>query len=281
MPFAVVMLEWLLFSAAWIAVCAVALSIESTIILQAAFPAGPILLFAGASAFCHYNLHYFVRERDEALSARDRWSQRHRYWFAPAVIISGLVSTVCLFYFSVSELIAVAVLAAVSLFYSLPLLPGGFRLKQLGVCKPFILAAVWTIVTVWLPAHQTDPWLLSLVLSRRFVFMLVLCLAFDIRDQQKDQLQSIRTIPIRFGAKLTYYLMDGLLVLFAILALLVEWQLGRLPILIALMLSAIVTKVVIRMTTRYTSELYYLGVIDGMMVMQALLVVVASLAVVL
>jgi 1,4-dihydroxy-2-naphthoate octaprenyltransferase len=277
MPFFGTMLDWLLYSAIWIASCTLALCVESTLILQTRWPSWHILLFAWSSTFCHYNLHYFTREKHVTLSGRDRWTQAHRSWFLPAILISGGVSLYCLFHFSWMELAAVVILAAISMFYSLPLLPRGFRLKQLGVLKPFILAAVWAIITVWLPAHQADPLLLTLVVARRFVFMLVLCLAFDLRDQHKDSLQGIRTIPVRWGAPFTYRLMDVQLILFVVFAVLVEWQLNRWLILLALLASALLTKIAIRATSQFTSERYYLGVIDGMMMVQALFVELASL----
>jgi len=278
MPLAGIILDWLLYSAVWIATCAVALSIESALILQTSFPSWHLLLFAWTSTFCHYNLHYFSREKHVALSGRDRWIGSHRPWFLPAILISGSISLFCLLHFSWMELAAVAVMTAISMLYSLPLLPHGFRLKQLGVFKPFILAAVWTIMTVWLPAHQADPLLLTLVIARRFVFMLILCLAFDLRDQHKDSVQGIRTIPVRWGASFTYRLIDMQLILFVVFAVLVEWQLHRWLMLLALLVSALLTKIAIRFTAQRTSERYYLGVIDGMMMVQALLVGLASLA---
>lgn len=267
-----ILAEWLIFSAAWIAACAVALCVESTLILQTPMPSWQVLLFVGTSTFCHYNLHYHYRDRYEALSRRDRWSRSHQSWFFPAIVASGLVSLLCLLRFTTLEMLAVAVMVVMSLLYSLPLLPRGFRLKQLGVLKPIILALVWTVMTVWLPSHQADPVLLSLVLGRRFVFMLILCLAFDVRDQGKDEIQGIRTVPVRWGVPFTYRLIDLLLLFFSVFALLVEWKLNRPLMLFALWASALLTKLAIRATTTRRSELYYLGILDGMMIVQALLV---------
>jgi len=57
----------------------------------------------------------------------------------------------------------------------------------------------------------------------------------------------------------------------------VEWQLHRWLMLVALLASALLTKLAVRATAQFTSERYYLGVIDGMMMVQALLVMLASL----
>lgn len=266
------LVEWLIFSAFWIASCALALCVESSLILQTPMPAWHILLFVWASTFCHYNLHYLFRNRHEAWSRRDRWSRSHHFWFLPAIVLGGSVAFICLLRFSALEFLAVTVMAVTSVLYSLPVLPRSFQLKQMGVLKPIILASVWTVMTVWFPAQQADPLLLSLVLCRRFVFMLVLCLAFDIRDQRKDEIQGIRTVPVRWGASFTYRVIDMLLIFFSIFALLVEWQLNRPLILLALWTSALLTKIAIQATKTQKSELYYLGILDGMMIVQSLLV---------
>jgi 1,4-dihydroxy-2-naphthoate octaprenyltransferase len=102
--------------------------------------------------------------------------------------------------------------------------------------------------------------------------MAALCLAFDIRDINKDRGQNVRTIPVRWGAPLTYRLIDLFLVLFVILAVLVEIDKGRLAVIIALLLSALVSKLAIMGSRRFRGDWYYLGVVDGMMLVQAGLV---------
>jgi len=267
--------QTLLFSAVWIALCATALAAESCLILQQPPPAPHILLFVFAATCCHYNLHYLFRTPDPSRSARDRWLARHRRWVRVLAVVAGLFAVALLARFTPEELLTVAVAAVVSAAYSLPLLPRGWRLRDLGLYKPFILALVWAIVTVWLPAHTSDAYLLTLVLLRRFVFMATLCLAFDVRDIEKDRAQDIRTLPVRRGIPYTHRLIDFLLLLFVVLAVLVEAELRRPVVALALTVSAACTAAVIRLTTRQTSEEYYLGVVDGMMLLQAGLVALA------
>jgi hypothetical protein len=103
------LMEWLIYSAVWIALCAMALCIESSLILQTPLPPWHIFLFVWSSTFCHYNLHYLSRERNESLSRRDGWSREHRSWFRPAILVGGIVSLVCLIRFTLAEFLAVAV----------------------------------------------------------------------------------------------------------------------------------------------------------------------------
>jgi 4-hydroxybenzoate polyprenyltransferase len=225
--------EIILFASLWIALCAYAFCLESCLILQTSWPSLVVQLFVFVATLCHYNIHYLFRTAD-ANSLRDRWTAQHRLWHAVNIVMAGAVAAGCLVWMSGTEIAIVAVAALVSLLYSLPLLPRGRRLKQFGVLKPFVLAAVWALITVWLPAHQAEPHLLFLVMLRRFVFMLVLCLAFDIRDIRKDREQNVMTIPVRCGERFTYRLIDLSLILFVILALLVEVDKGRLQVIVAL-----------------------------------------------
>jgi 4-hydroxybenzoate polyprenyltransferase len=265
----------ILFSAAWIASCAVALTVESCLVLQTSFPPPRLLVFVFAATFCHYNLHYLVRTRDVSRSARDRWMTLNR---KSLIVLTALMSVVAAWMlpgFNSTERFIIAGAAAVSGIYSLPILPRGWRLRDLGVVKPFALALVWAIVTVWLPASDADAYVLSLVVLRRFVFMAALCLAFDIRDVEKDRTQGVHTVPVQWGTWLTYRLIDGLLLVFVALALLVEVDKRRPAVGLVLTASAAATALVIRSTRRWPSEEYYLGVVDGMMLLQAVLVVVA------
>jgi 4-hydroxybenzoate polyprenyltransferase len=267
-------IEAALFTSFWIAACAYALTLESCLILQTPWPPVAVQVFVFAATLCHYNVHYLFRTR-EGTSARDRWTALHRPWHMINIVLAGLVAVGCIIWMSGTEILIVAIATIVSLLYSLPVLPHGLRLKQFGIGKPFILAAVWAVITVWLPAHKAEAHLLFLVMLRRFTFMAALCLAFDIRDINKDHRQNVMTIPVRWGKSFTYRLIDLFLVLFLILAASVELDKGRLAVLIALSLSALVTKLAIIGSRRFIADGYYLGVVDGMMLVQAGLVMVA------
>lgn len=266
-----------LFSALWISLCATALAVESCLILQVPLPDTPRLLFVFAATCCHYNLHYLFRTPDPARSVRDHWAARHRGIVQLITLAAAVPAAGMLVWFTPTELLIIAGAVAASAAYSLPLLPSGWRLRNLGVLKPFVLALVWAVITVWLPAHAGDPYLLLLVALRRFVFMLTLCLAFDVRDVDKDRAHGVFTFPIRWGKGFTYALIDVLLVAFVVLAALVEADKRRPAVATALAISAFCTALAVRLTKRWTSEEYYLGVIDGMMLLQAALVALAIL----
>lgn len=229
--------------------------------------------FVLANTLCIYNLHYFIKKIPAGVSDRADWSLQHR-WVHPLLIaLGGVISLVCLFYLPL-KVIAVSVgLGILSLGYSLPILPfpQKKRLKDWGLLKLFLLSVVWTSVTVLMPMlywnKSFEAYEVEFLL--RFTFMLPLCIAFDIRDMETDKENSIYTLPNAIGLQRCFRLMDGCLVLFAALAL---WQYARYPIVHRLwsgLAIIIATKIVLVLSRRYRSDIYYLLFIDGMMLVYA------------
>lgn len=233
--------------------------------------------FVMANTLCIYNLHYFIKNLPPGVSDRADWSLHYR-WIHPVLIAFGcLVSLVCLFLLPL-KVIGISVgLGLLSLGYSLPILPfpQKKRLKDWGLLKLFLLAIVWTSVTVLMPMFywnkSFEAYEVEFLL--RFTFMLPLCIAFDIRDMETDRENSIYTLPNAIGLQNCYRLMDFFLLVLLGLAI---WQYARYPIL-ARLISAlgiiILTKTVLILSRRYRSDIFYLLFIDGMMLIYAAFIV--------
>src|SRR5690606_14002425 len=97
--------------------------------------------------------------------------------------------------FHLEHFVILALLGCIAVLYSFPFLPFGKkrRIKDYGFLKIITLALLWTLVTVWFPANrwEIDHGLFTLVLAKRFVFMFVLCLMFDVRDIPIDSKEHI------------------------------------------------------------------------------------------
>ncbi|HEY8388366.1 MAG TPA: UbiA family prenyltransferase, partial [Parasegetibacter sp.] len=215
--------SFIMYSSVFISLCAVALCIETNLLLQ-----GPVLhpafyVFVFCATLLQYNLHYYPRKKDPGPSAREQWSHRNRKLHFTLIVISIAGIVFSLFYFRINHFLIVALLGLITFVYSFPVLPigGGKRLKDSGIAKLLTITLIWTIITVWFPAdeaHLNNPhfWLLFI---RRFLFMLVLCLAFDIRDILPDYQEGIRTLPILIGKKNSYRIIYSVLALFVIISL--------------------------------------------------------------
>lgn len=236
----------------------------------------PLHVLVYGSTLLVYNTHYLIKPTYPELSERMQWSQHYRIWHYGG-LLTGLVCCVYgVFTLPISIFYACAVLGVLSFAYSLPLLPfkDKRRLKDFGWVKIWVLTLVWTIVTSVLPMLYWDKALTDypFEILLRLVFMFTLCVAFDIRDMQTDKDANIYTLPNIIGVKNSYRLMDTALVLFVVLSIV---QYLRYPItsrLIGEILTAACTALVIRYSKHHATDKVYLGLVDGMMLLYAILV---------
>lgn len=235
--------------------------------------------FVAANTLCIYNLHYYIKRLPAGVSDRADWSAQHK-WIHPALILAGgLLSCCCLFYLPF-KVIAISVgLGLLSLGYSLPILPfpQKKRLKDWGILKLILLSLVWTCVTVLMPMfyYNKSFQAYEVEFMLRFVFMLPLCIAFDIRDMETDKENSIYTLPNAIGLRNSYRLMDVCLIVFGALAL---WQYLRYPIFSRLVggwAIVLLTKLALQLSRKVNTDVFYLLCIDGMMLVYALLILLA------
>lgn len=101
-------------------------------------------------------------------------------------------------------------------FYAVPLLPNKNNLRTLPSIKIFVIAAVWSMTTVYLPAvfYAIDwNWDLYLSLLQRFILVLILIIPFEIRDLKYDSSQ-LGTLPQLLGIKRTKLLAYGLILIY-------------------------------------------------------------------
>ncbi len=248
-------------SQGFIALCAVALTHQSTQVARAHESSPAFYLFVLLATFSAYRFHAHVR--GGGLSP----------WITAAAVA---VACVLLPELGQSRAGWLALAACLTWGYSMPFWPGTRRIREFGLAKPLVLAGVWTLVTAVLPLlGSDDAWILLLVATRRFLFIFVLAIAFDIRDTTADAQSGIATVPVRLGIRRSIGLMRGLLGLFAALCVL-NLILSPVPtspwLTIALLGSAVVTWVAIERTQQPRRPAYYLGCIDGMMLLQCILV---------
>jgi 4-hydroxybenzoate polyprenyltransferase len=302
---ATLFLEYLIFSSLFITICAVVMAMETSWLLYQPLLKPAFYCFIGGSTLLHYSLHYWWKQNEIKLEEKKRqqtstleaasrsvspfyrsprlqWSTRHahHHLFWMAVGFVGVVYGLTQFEFKhLPGLIGLGVLA---LLYSVPVLPSvvpkkkGKRLKDYGLLKILVLSATWTLVTVWLPLAEGS-WTAdsTLIVIRRFAFLFALCLLFDIRDATIDEQKGIRTLPVRMGTKNAYrlvYFSLGAMVLLSVIALFLQPGDKALVHANAMMLSAGATAFMAQWSKNNQTEQFYLLAVDGMMILQALLV---------
>lgn len=132
-----------------------------------------------------------------------------------------------LFYISLlPELLPYIVIATLlTVLYCLPLLnvKRKSRVINMGFLKTGLLAFTWTFVTVMFPAHSmlfSHYWLIAFIFLSRFLFLLILCIIFDLRDVNIDQLHGLHSIATGLEKQsvskliLAIFIVDMLMLLF-------------------------------------------------------------------
>lgn len=270
--------NWILYTSLFAALCSTGMCMATERLLIQDIPPffSSLHALVFGSTLLVYNVHYIIKKSAADVSDRFAWSKHHKLWHYLILAVGLLLCAGSLFFLSARIFRACIVLGILSFAYSIPMLPfkDKKRLKDFGFVKIIVLTGVWTIVTSVLPILYWDKLIMDypFEILIRFVFMFTLCVAFDIRDMQTDLEADIFTLPNLIGLKNSYKLMNISLLLFVVLSII---QYTRYPSVVRLtgeISTAIVTKLVIEYTRRYPSDKAYLGLVDGMMLLYAVLV---------
>ncbi len=163
--------------------------------------------------------------------------------------IFSLIAFLGLCYFtfmlSAKTLIYLVGLGVVTFLYAIPLLPKKYfldtskNLRAISGLKIYIIAFVWSVVTVIIPVVNADVVIdndIAIALLQRFLFVVVLTLPFEIRDMQFDNLK-LGTIPQRIGIKQTKIIGAVLLILFCVVEFFKD-EISQTQIVITIVISA-------------------------------------------
>ncbi|NBC27502.1 MAG: hypothetical protein GVY08_11620 [Bacteroidetes bacterium] len=175
-------------------------------------PDHALLLFIFFSSVFGYNATKYGESLDR-ISSPARTAVR---WITAAALA---ISVVLAFWLSLYVIAAAALLGFITMSYSWPLLFSQTTLREISGIKIFVIAFVWSSVSVGLPVLEAGAGMsttIALEYVQRLLFVLVLTLPFDIRDIRFDTHQ-LGTIPQSIGIKKTRALGIGLLSLATIL----------------------------------------------------------------
>ena len=262
--------DWILYTSFFAGLCAVSLCIGTERLILGHLPPtlSALHTFIFGCTLVVYNAHFLLRKLEPRVSDRYRWTVEHRTLHVSIFILGVVMSGISILFLNWKILIACLVLGALSFTYTFPLLPfNKTRLRDFGWIKILTLTLVWTIVTSILPMlfwhHSIMDYPFEIFL--RFMFMFILCIAFDIRDMQTDLKSNIQTLPNLIGLKNSYRVIDASILLFIGLSVVQYVRYPSLGRLVGTVIVAVLTKAVIAFTRKHPSDKNYLGLVDGMM----------------
>jgi 4-hydroxybenzoate polyprenyltransferase len=153
-----------------------------------------------------------------------------------------------------------------------------FNLRQIPYLKTFLIAFVWSGVTIFLPSIDSGISLFDskviLLFSERFLFIMAVAIPFDIRDMNKDRISNLKTIPILISPGNAIILTYVSLIISFIVSVYHYQEINNWFITFALFVSLIITIVILRSKFLKTTGQHYYHLLDGTLLLQGSLVLV-------
>lgn len=257
----------------WVGLCAAALTTLSWKELGGTGIDLPLKLFVLGATVIVYNLNMLSGLKE--LRTSGTASPRHHWCLAhgeamKAHLGAGVLLAVpafALLHMAAWLLLIPCALAA--LLYVLPVVRG-IKLREFGVWKIFLIATVWALVTVGLPASQSEVFPswdeLAWLLAERWLFIFAITIPFDVRDLATDAQKGVRTLPSVLGRKQALMLSAMAMLAFASL---LCWRSGTDGLMPAL--PGILTALGLIIASRpHRKDMYYSFWLEGTMMLLAL-----------
>lgn len=236
--------------------------------------------FVFFSTLCSYNFHYILGHAFQ--QQKINWALFCNRFSAVLVLLTGISGAFLFFFDAHINVWNVAIAFLLTFTYSIPLLP--FKAvaftRKAGVVKTLLLAFTWMFVTAWLPLSQYGLQFTIaglLIMAKRFLFMLMLCLIFDNRDVRVDKIRGLSSLATHLSPVQMKWLMYSIFVLLFSL----NFFLGHYGItaqqVFALQLAACINLFIYFYSQKVRSYFFYYFIVDGSMVLMTLLTTVASI----
>lgn len=270
--------NFLLFSSIYVSLCAILLIWQTNTLLNLHPVNFDYYKFAFFSTICSYNFHWYLTPAAYSSSPRLQWGVRHKNLQLVFAIIGGIGAAI-IFWDLKAWWLELSGAAFLTFLYSAPKIPiPPFTwLRKIAIGKTIFLTAVWVYVTNVLPVllsggHFTTQAVYYII--HRFFIIYALCILFDHRDVESDKKEGIRSL-------ITWLSKPGLMRLYffsllvaAIFACFVSRDIITFYLLIPIVITAILTKD----TLNTKSDYYYYFVLDGLVMLSAVLHYIAVVA---
>ncbi|NOQ74703.1 MAG: hypothetical protein GQ574_22005 [Crocinitomix sp.] len=223
-----------------------------------------------------FQRYYKIISDTKQVGLRMVWMKRNPNLIKGILVVSALGCLPFLFSMTVTSLLLLFGCGVLSLFYVVKI-PGkiGRNLRDIPSLKIFLIGIVWAATSAFLPYLNEPvgsveiPWILFIA---DFLFVVGITIPFDIRDIILDESEK-KTIPQLLGEKKALWI--------AVLMLMVNYALLTLIVDSPLMLSLTcltLSIIFVRASTKDSPDIYFSFFIDGLLILQPILLFVDLLA---
>lgn len=285
-----IVVDFLLFSNIYIAFATAALAIETIILFDISDFGFIFFIFFSTLFLYSFHRSFRLNKRSEAeqLENRHVWIKKNPILFY--LIFSIAFLALCysaFFYLDLRTILFLLPVSALSFGYSIPFIKVSnrfLRLRDLPGLKIFLISFTLSYVTVILPLVHYYEYieisykLILFVFFRRVLFVFAITIPFDIRDIKYDEENNVKTLPILYGVETAKRIAVFALLAF-ILLLWIQYLFkidSNFLYEVSLSVSAMVSIVLILKTTIHRRDYFYTICLEGMFLLQALLVYLSS-----
>lgn len=272
------LLHFILSHSLFIALCALALCYQTACLLHFTIDFY-LYAFVGFATLCSYNFYWMLGSYTLIRSSPLQFIQKH-YSNIFFFISAGVIALVCAAHLR-SLWILMMIAVGLTLTYAVPLMPFKWLhfTRRAGFLKPVVLSFTWAFVTVYLPCSTTDlEWqLVSLLFSSRFLFVLMLCIIFDNRDEQVDKVRGLHSLATDIKPSMLRYIMFLLFIAYLVNGILLRTYFHEILQIAALLITGVLTLIVYVYSQRKQGYFFYYFLVDGLMLFSSLATYVASI----
>lgn len=263
-------LDFFFYGNIFISLCAAILAVEPFLFLQRDI-LWDYIAFVFFATLCLYNGQRRVLGVSfESSSDRLVWIHKNSGNITGLAVAGAAGAAVFYFRLPVDVVWFLAPASFVAIAYFLP----GLSLRSRSALKPFVVAFVWMVITSLIPYEISRgnemPDFASYNWIRYngsdvFFFIAALCILFDVRDMESDTAAGVRTVAVQYGLNSSK--------IFALVTLgmsaFVHFYFGFSPSPLMLLVF-LATAGVILLTNKNRGELFYVFIVDGMIIVRAL-----------
>ncbi len=288
------LIEFIFYGNYFYGLCAVGLSIEAT--LQQQLPLADLYYYLTIFAFTvlYYTKAYISDSNTDSANPRTAWYVRHKILVRNSQILFTVLVLFWLVFFVRLHLQALLGLMAwqwllafifplvAALYYGINTASfANYNLRNIGWLKPFVIGFTWAGLTTVYPVlyhniiHHTIQhftWVGAFLFLKNFMFVTVLCIMFDIKDYAMDHNRQLKTFVVKVGLRKTiFYIIIPLCVIG--LGSFVYYGVVRHFHVFKLLLNVVPFILLISVAyslQRRKTILYYLIIIDGLMLVKSI-----------
>lgn len=273
--------NFFIFSSLYIALCAVLMVYQSWRLFLPGPPDMRLMLFVFFSTMCSYNFHWYLTTQSSTGSERLQWAVSNKSLHF-ILYLAGLIGSIIYCWQLRAHWFWIGVGAFVTFLYSAPKLPQSYFsiLRKIAVGKTIYLAFVWMYVTTILPFVMSgQPWRIEFTwfVLGRFFLIYAICIPFDYRDRADDKAGGIRSLITYFNERGVNNIFALSILLFIVFTLLLPlYGFGWWPTFL-LLVPGVLMAALYNYSKRHFSDYFYYFVLDGLMMLSALLMLVLGI----